>query len=139
MEEAVSGRLISLLADHNIEGQADILWGVVGSRGWLALTQARLVKFVDVGLANSATDREVWRFAQANNMVLLTANRKMEGNDSLEQTIREENHSEALPVITIARPKRLIAPSYRERCATRVIEVLSSVDAYKGVGRIFIP
>ena len=139
MEESAPERLISLLADHDVEGQAALLWGVVVSRGWLALAPTRLMQFIDVGLPDTATDREVWRFAQANNMLLLTANRKMEGEDSLEQTIRDENHAEALPVITIARPKRLVAPSYRERCAARLFEILSSVDSYRGVGRLFIP
>jgi hypothetical protein len=139
MEESAPGRLISLLADHDVEGHAALLWGVVVSRGWHAFAPTRLKRLDDVGLSVTATDREVWRFAQANNMLLLTANRKMEGVDSLEQTIRDENHAEALPVITIAHPKRLIAPSYRERCAARLFEILSSVESYRGVGRLFIP
>jgi hypothetical protein len=41
-------------------------------------------------------------FAQAQKMILLTANRNMEGDDSLEQTIRNENTLISLPVLTIA-------------------------------------
>ncbi len=33
----------------------------------------------------------VWRFTQEKGMILLTDNRNMEGQNSLEQTIREEN------------------------------------------------
>jgi predicted nuclease of predicted toxin-antitoxin system len=55
----------------------------------------RLARFVDVGLPYDSTDREVWRFAQANQLLLLTNNRNMEGLESLEQTIRDAGHSAA--------------------------------------------
>jgi predicted nuclease of predicted toxin-antitoxin system len=42
------------------------------------------VRLADVGLPDNSTDREVWRFAQANQMLLLTNNRNMEGVDTLE-------------------------------------------------------
>lgn len=89
--------MITLLADHNIEGQALLLWGTLGAAGWLELVPLRLVRFGEVGLSYDSTDRDVWRFAQANQMFLLTDNRNMVGVDSLEQTIRDENHVTALP------------------------------------------
>jgi hypothetical protein len=72
-------------------------------------------------------------------MVLLTANRKMRGKDSLQRTIREENHAAVLPVITISRVQNMIKREYRERCAERLFEIISELDKYNGVGRIFIP
>lgn len=39
-------------------------------------------------------------------MILLTANRSMKGEDSLEQVMREENMATLLPVVTIADAKR---------------------------------
>ena len=49
-----------------------------------------------------SSDRLVWRYAQAHQMIILTANRRMKGGDSLEKVMREENSSTCLPVITIA-------------------------------------
>jgi hypothetical protein len=54
-----------------------------------------------------SSDRVVWRTAQAQGMVLLTHNRNMKGEDSLEQTIREDNSPTSLPVVTIGRIDRL--------------------------------
>ncbi|MEL6260616.1 MAG: DUF5615 family PIN-like protein [Cyanobacteria bacterium J06626_6] len=41
--------------------------------------------FADVGLPMDSSDRIVWKFAQTNRMILITANRDMKGDDSLEQ------------------------------------------------------
>jgi hypothetical protein len=131
--------VITLLADHNIEGQALLLWGTLGVAGWLQLIPLRLVRFAEVGLPYDRTDRDVWRFAQANQMLLLTDNRNMLGTDSLEQTIREENVPTSLPIITISRADRVIERSYREQCAARLLDIILSLDNYLGVGRLFIP
>ena len=42
-------------------------------------------------LSIDSSDRTVWRVAQANQMILMTANRSMKGEESLEQVLREEN------------------------------------------------
>jgi len=72
-------------------------------------------------------------------MILLTHNRNMKGEDSLEQTIREENSPAALPVLTVGRVERLRERSYRERCAVRLVEISLDVEKYLGTGRIYIP
>ena len=131
--------MITLLADHNIEGQALLLWGTLGAAGWLELVPLRLVRFAEVELSYDSTDRDVWRFAQANQMLLLTDNRNMVGADSLEQTIRDENQATSLPVITMSRADRIIERPYRERCAARLLDIALSLDNYWGVGRVFIP
>ncbi|NCC35839.1 MAG: ACP S-malonyltransferase, partial [Chloroflexia bacterium] len=105
----------------------------------LDLLPLRLVILRDTGLPISSNDREVWRFAQAQQMVLLTGNRRMRGRDSLEQTIREENTAISLPVLTIGSVDRLDERVYRERCASRIIEILLDIANYRGAGRIFIP
>ena len=56
--------------------------------------------FQEVGLA---IDRVGWRLAQKNQMILLTANRSMKDEDSLEQVLREENTQNSLPVVTVKR------------------------------------
>lgn len=83
--------------------------------------------------------RVVWQFAQTNQMILITANRNMKGEDSLEQTIREENTPTSLPILTIGNPARFDESSYRQKCATRLIEILFDLENYMGVGRIYIP
>lgn len=105
--------MIKILVDHNLEGQALTVWGALVAEGWLELFSAELVRFADVGLPIDSNDREVWRFAQANQMILLTNNRNMKGDDSLGQTLREENTLTSLPVITIGNPNRLSEREYR--------------------------
>lgn len=91
MESASELGRISVLIDHNIEGQAVLLWSTLRTEGWQDLYPVDMVMFKDIGLASDANDRELWRFAQTHQMILLTANRNMEGKNSLEQTIQEEN------------------------------------------------
>ena len=115
--------MITFLVDHDIEGQALTLWGTLAA----------------VGLPVDSSDRAVWRTAQARGMVLLTHNRNMKSDDSLEQTIREENTPTALPVVTIGRIDRIRERIYRERCAVRLVEIGLDIEIYLGIGRIFIP
>ena len=128
-----------ILVDHDIEGQVLILWGVLAAEGWLELCSLQLVTFAQVGLPMDSSDRTVWRFAQTHGMMLLTHNRNMNDEDSLEQTIREENTPTSLPVITIGRVERLRERSYRERCVVRLVEIGLEIEQYLGIGRIFIP
>lgn len=131
--------MITVLADHNVEGQALLLWGILGAEGWLELVPLRLVLFPDVGLPHGSSDRDIWRFAQAHRMLLLTDNRNMAGADSLEQTIRNENEATSLPVLTISRADRMIERAYRQRCAARLLEIVLYLDNHLGAGRLFIP
>jgi hypothetical protein len=129
----------TILVDHDIEGQVLTLWGVLAVEGWLEFYPLQLVTFVQAGLPVDSSDRTVWQFAQAQMMLLLTHNRNMKSEDSLEQTIREENMPTSLPVITIGRVERLRARAYRERCVVRLIEISSEIEHYLGAGRLFIP
>jgi hypothetical protein len=128
------------LVDHNLEGHALLLSGNIVSLGWLDLLQIRFVTFEEIELAVNSDDRVVWRFAQANRMVLLTANRSMKGKNSLEQVMREENTSTSLPIITIGDADRVLTdPDYRNRCVDRLIEIVFDIDDYRGAMRLFIP
>jgi hypothetical protein len=89
------------LIDRNLEGYAIQLLGTLANQGWLELFSIRFVMFHEVELAINSSDRAVWKFAQESQMILLTANRRMNGTESLEQTIREENTVTSLPVLTI--------------------------------------
>ena len=73
-------------------------------------------------------------------MILLTANRSMKGENSLEQVMREEITSTSLPVITIGDADRLLNDSeYRQRCAISLVEIVLGINGYMGVSRLFIP
>lgn len=128
------------LIDHNLKGHALILFGAIASQGWLDLISIQFVTFAEIDLSIDSDDRRVWRFAQENKMILLTANRSMKGKDSLEQVMREENTTASLPVITVSNADRLLNDSdYRGRCVESLIEILLDIDSYRGARRIFVP
>jgi len=130
---------VIFLIDHNIEGQSLILFGSITSEGWLETLPIRFISFDEVELLITSSDRVVWRFAQENQMILLTANRSMKGEDSLEQVIREECLPTSLPVVTLANVARIIEREYREECVDRLIEIALYLENYLGVSRLFIP
>ncbi|MBW4542897.1 MAG: ACP S-malonyltransferase [Symplocastrum torsivum CPER-KK1] len=128
------------LIDHNLEGHALILLGNIANQGWLELLPIRFVTFKEMELSIDSSDRMVWRIAEANQMILMTANRSMKGEESLEQVLREENTPNSLPVITIGSLDRLLDErDYRNRCVDRLLEILLDIENYMGVGRLFIP
>ena len=130
---------MNFLIDYNLTGDAVLFWGTLAAEGWLELLPIRFFTFQDANLPMDSSDYDVWHFAQSNQMILITANRNMKGENSLEQTIREDNTPTSLPILTIANPDRFDESSYRQRCATRVIEILFDLENYLGVGRIYIP
>lgn len=131
---------MSFLVDHNLKGHARILLGSIASQGWLDSVPIRFVTFEEMGLSIDSNDRVVWRLAQENQMILLTANRSMKDKDSLEQVMREESTSNSLPVITIGNADRVLNDSsYRERCVDRLVEIVIYIGNYVGARRVFIP
>lgn len=128
-----------ILADHNLEGQAQLILAFLAAEGWLEAFPLLLVGFGDVGLAANTDDRTLWRYCQTHRMILLTANRNMKDPDSLEQTIREENTETSLPVVTIGSLERLDEYVYREECALRLLEIVLESEKYLGTGRLYIP
>jgi hypothetical protein len=128
-----------VLADYNLNRQAILISGSLVVSGLLDLALIRLRTFEDVGLPADSNDRVVWRFAQTNGMLLLTANRNAKGEDSLEQVMREENQPTSFPIITIGDPDRVNESDYRERCVERLVEIVIDSQDYMGAGRLFIP
>ena len=128
------------LIDHNLKGHALVFLGAIASQGWLDIVPIQFVTFDEMNLSIDSDDRVVWRLAQENQMILLTANRSMKGKDSLEQVMREENTSKSLPVLTVSNTDRLLNDSeYRVRCIESLIEIVLDIDTYRGARRIFIP
>jgi hypothetical protein len=130
---------MKVLLDHHMKKQGILLWATMGSEGWLKLLDIPMLTFNDVGLSIDSNDRDVWRFAQEKQLILLTGNRNNEGRDSLQQTIQDENKPTSLPVITIGIIDRLRERAYREQCAERLVEIILNIENYLGAGRIFIP
>lgn len=130
---------MKLLVDHDIEGYAALLWGSLLAEGWLELVEIEFVMMYRVGLPSDSKDRTVWRYAQDHRLVLLTNNRNMEDELSLEHTIRQENTVESMPVLTLSDAQRLDDRFYRERCGERLAEIALDLKKYLGVGRIYIP
>lgn len=130
---------MTFLVDYNLDGYAIVFLGILTKLGWLELVSIQFVTFREAGLSMDASDRFVWRYAQENQMMILTANRNMKGEDSLEQVMREESTADSFPVLTITDIDRLDEFDYRERCVERLVEIVLDVDNYMGVGRLFIP
>jgi hypothetical protein len=131
---------MKFLIDHNLEGHAEILLGTIAGQGWLELLPIQFVTFKEINLPIDSSDRIVWRLAQTNQMILLTANRSMKGEESLEQVLREENTAQSLPVVTIGDAKRLLADrTYRNLAANRIIEITLDIETWMGTGRVFVP
>ena len=130
---------MKFLIDHNIRGQAKLISDVITNQDWLDFLEIRFVTFEEIALPIDSSDRVVWRLAQANQMILLTANRSMKGKGSLEQVMREENTPDSLPVITIGNVYRVGESAYRERCVNRLVEIALHIEKYLGARRIFIP
>ena len=110
-----------------MEGQAILLWDAYSKTGLAELYPTEFVMFDDIDLEINMTDREVWRFIQENRMLLLTDKRSDNDEDSLEETIREENKFTSLPVLTVGKISRIKEKSYREQCAERIAEIVSDL------------
>src|SRR5688572_27575239 len=125
---------MTVLTDHDIEGQARMLWGALTAEGWPDILHLQFAEMAHVGLATTSTDRQVWRYAQAHGMILLSGNRRMAGAESLARTILEENTPRSLPVLLIGKKDRVKEKLYRDRCVVRLAEILFDVENYLGVG-----
>jgi len=66
--------VILFLADHNVEGQAKLIFGALNAEGWLELLPLRLITLAEAGLPEDSTDLYIWQVCQQRQMVLLTAN-----------------------------------------------------------------
>jgi hypothetical protein len=92
------------------------------------------------GLADNATDAEIWRTCQREELVLITGNRNKRGPDSLEATIQNENRPNSLPVITIPDTTRVVQDRlYAERVAERLLDYLMRIAEVRGAGRLYVP
>jgi len=130
---------MQILVDHNLEGDADLLSALLIKEGWAELLQLEFVRFGDVLLDVKSDDTTLWRFAQAQGMLILTMNRNNEDETSLTATIRRESTSSSLPIITVASQDCLKEPACRQAAALRLAEIVTYLERYLGTGRLYIP
>jgi hypothetical protein len=93
-----------LLADIHLKGHVEDLVREMRSPEWVDFWNQlglSLFHFEDIGLTPTSTDREIWQQCQAKGLILITNNRNNTSPDSLENTIRNLNKANALPVFTI--------------------------------------
>jgi hypothetical protein len=106
---------------------------------WRALGLV-LRRFEDVGLSASATDLDVWNVCQTEHLILITDNRNLDSEDSLEATIRRNNTPEPSPVFTIADMNEFRTNSfYVERVVEALYDCLMRSDEVRGTGRLYLP
>lgn len=130
---------MTFLVDYNLDGYALLFLGMLTKLGWLELLPIQFITLREAGLSMDSSDRLIWQYAQSNKMMILTANRNMKGEDSLEQMIRSENAADSFPVVTISDLERLDEFDYRQRCVDNLVEIVLDIENYMGVGRLFIP
>lgn len=131
--------MITVILDNDITGSLEFLEGAVKSLGWGEYQLVQLVTLKSAGLAENSTDREVWRFCQQHGMILLTGNRNKRDDTSLEQTLRDENNEQSLPVLTVSDKDRLVEQDYRERCVESLLNIILELDNFLGTARQYIP
>jgi hypothetical protein len=133
----------AIMADHDIEGQMQILLRWLNSAEWRVLwteLAVRIESFASVGLPINTPDAELWRLCQTRQIILLTGNRNQDGPESLEAVIQGANTPASLPVLTIGEPQRIFRDSaYMRRVVARLMEYLVDIDNLRGTGRLYIP
>jgi hypothetical protein len=132
-----------ILADNNVEGHVNRLLFIFEGEEWGdAWADLRLAveTFERLGLARNTSDAVLWRACQQQQLILITANRLRRTPDSLEETIRQHNTPQSLPVITLASADRVLDDrAYAERAAAKLLEYLFDMDNYRGTGRLYVP
>ena len=89
---------------------------------------------------SAAADNVVWRLCQEKGYYLLTANRNLESENSLEATIRREGTAQSLPVFTFADANRIYqSAAYLDDVVETLLEYLLDEGNYRGSGRLFLP
>lgn len=135
--------MTGLVADANIQGQVEYLVEQMQAGSWAEFWQALglvLYRFEDVGLSASSSDLEVWNICQSMQLILLTDNRNLDSDESLEATIRRANTPESLPIFTIADMSKFRTDrSYVERVIETLYDYLLRIDVIRGTGRLYVP
>lgn len=133
----------AIMADHDIEGQVQVLLRLLTSGEWRRLwteLAVRVESFASLGVSLDIADAELWRLCQTGQVILITGNRNQEGPESFAAVIQVENTSISLPVLTVGEPRRIFSRGmYAHRVAERLLEYLIDIDNLRGTGRLYLP
>lgn len=132
-----------ILPDANCEGHFQVLLRILHDESrrefWHFLNFA-VLDFQDLELDKDAQDRTVWETCQQHDVILVTANRNAEGQDSLEVAIHDGLTPECLPVFTLANLERIRRDrQYASDVADCLLDYLFSIEELRGTGRLFLP
>jgi hypothetical protein len=133
-----------VVSDNDVRGAVSALRRVLESDDWSDLSRSldiRFVQLVDIGLAPDSSDREIWTFCQAGDMILITGNRtRGDETESLDYVIEELGNDDSLPVITVADRDRVVSDrDYALECAFQLLDYLSRIDGLRGTRRLYLP
>ena len=135
--------MLTLMADHDVEGQMQVLLRVLTAAEWHVLgtdLAVRAESFASLGMPTHAPDAILWQFCQTQHIILITGNRNEDGPASLEATLQVSNTPSSLPVLTISEPQRLLSSrAYAHRVVERLIEYLIDIENLRGTGRLYLP
>jgi hypothetical protein len=133
----------AIMADHDVEGQLEILQSIWFQPGWIDLwseLDCRIESFGRLGIPINTPDVEIWRMCQRREIILITGNRNAEDEESLEVTIRREGKPDSLPIYAISDAQRLTRDrNYAEQVAARVLDYMRGFDNLRGAGRLYLP
>ena len=135
--------MLAIMADHDIEGQVQLVLHLLMSPEWHALwteLAVRVESFASAGLSINTSDAALWQFCQRQQIILITGNRNEDGPESLEAVLQGSNTPASLPVFTISEPQRMLSSrAYTHRVVERLMEYLIDVDNLRGTGRLYLP
>ena len=135
--------MLTLMADHDVEGQMQVLLRLLTSAEWHALwteLAVRVESFASLGVPTHTPDATLWQLCQTQHIMLITGNRNEDGPASLEATIQASNTPSSLPVLTISEPQRLLSSrAYAHRVVERLVEYLIDIENLRGTGRLYLP
>jgi hypothetical protein len=131
------------MADHNIEGHLEVLLRIMRTTPWQEFwdeLDLEIASFTSLGLPPDASDSALWQACQSQDIVLITANRNKDGEDSLEATIATQNQPDSLPVLTVSSADQILTNrAYAVRVVSRLLEFLLDLDNIRGTGRLYLP
>jgi hypothetical protein len=135
--------MAAIMADHDCEGQMQVLLRLLTSTEWQALwteLAVRVASFASLGVPPNTPDADLWRLCQTRQILLITGNRNEEGPASLEATLQAANTPTSLPVLTLSEPQRVFSShAYARRVVERLVEYLIDVENLRGTGRLYLP
>jgi hypothetical protein len=135
--------MAAIMADHDCEGQMQVLLRLLASAEWHALwteLAVRIESFASLGVPPNTPDADLWRLCQTQQIILITGNRNEEGPASLEATLQASNTPTSLPVLTLSEPQRVLSSrAYANRVVERLVEYLIDVENLRGTGRLYLP